>query len=143
MSFGGKVAGRTMGISTTGPAKFSLSRLTPLLEEAHARLDGVYIERLPWRTFIERWDRPETLFFLDPPYYGVEHYYGRSLFQREDFETLSTCLKTIKGRFIMTLNDTPEVRRIFDWASIEPVSLSYSCGGRPTEGKEVIIRGRV
>ena len=105
------------------------------------RLDGVYIERLPWRALIDCWDRPGTLFFLDPPYYGVEGYYG-PLFRREEFEELGERLRTIKGRFILTLNDHPEVRRIFGWASIEPVTLSYSCAGRPTEGKEVIISGR-
>ncbi len=27
---------------------------------------GVIIENLPWRRFIERYDRPGTLFYLDP-----------------------------------------------------------------------------
>ncbi len=71
MSFGGKVGGRTMGISTTGPAKFDVSRLQPLLEAAHDRLAGVYIECLPWQRFIERWDRPHALFFIDPPYWAL------------------------------------------------------------------------
>ena len=139
MAFGGKVAGRTMGISTTAPAKFNLTRLVPLLEEAHARLDGVYIEKLHWRAFLDRWDRPETLFFLDPPYYGVEDYYG-PIFRREEFEDISARLQQLRGRFIMTLNDHPEVRRIFAWATVKPVTLTYSCAGKPTEGREVIIR---
>ncbi|MGV6875046.1 hypothetical protein ACUSIJ_20435 [Pseudochelatococcus sp. B33] len=46
-----------------------------------------------------------------------------------------------QGRFIMTLNDVPEVRRIFGWAAIEPVRLTYTTAGRPTEGREVIISG--
>jgi DNA adenine methylase len=140
MSFGGKVAGRTMGISTTDPAKFDITRLVPLLEAAHARLAGVYIECLPWRSFIDRWDRPYALFFIDPPYYGVEDYYG-PLFGRDEFELLSECLRTLQGRFILTLNDHPEVRRIFAWASIEAVSFNYTCSGRPTTGREVIITG--
>ncbi len=39
----------------------------------------------------------------------------------------------------MTLNDVPEVRRIFAWATIEAVELSYSASGGPTVGREVII----
>lgn len=140
MSFGGKVAGRTFGISTTDPAKFDLTRLVPLLEAAHARLAGVYIECQPWRAFIDRWDRPYALFFLDPPYYGVEDYYG-PLFGREEFEALSERLRTLQGRFILTLNDLPEVRRIFGWAEIEAVSFNYTCSGKPTTGREVIITG--
>ena len=138
MSFGGKVSGRTMGISTTDPAKFDITRLVPLLEAAHARLAGVYIECLPWQAFIDRWDRPYALFFLDPPYYGVEGYYGAP-FAREEFEQISERLTRLQGRFILTLNDHPEVRRIFSWAAIEAVSFNYSCSGKPTTGREVII----
>lgn len=54
---------------------------------------------------------------------------------------MSEVLRALQGRFIMTLNDTPEVRRIFGWASIEPVRLTYTASGRPTEGRELIISG--
>ena len=67
LSFGGKVASRTFGIDTLGPGRFDVRKLGPLLEAAHERLAGVWIECLPWRQFIERWDRPGTLFYLDRP----------------------------------------------------------------------------
>lgn len=139
LSFGGKVAGRTFGISTSSPGKFDLTRLVPLLEATHERLGGVYIECLPWQSFIDRWDRPHALFFLDPPYWGMEDYYGRAMFGREEYEELSRVLNRLQGRFIMTLNDVPEVRRIFGWAAIQQVRLTYTVAGRPTEGHEVII----
>lgn len=139
MSFGGKVTGRSFGIDTRGPAKFDLGKMTPVLEAAHERLAGVYIERLPWRDFIDRWDRPFTLFVVDPPYWGSEDYYGRELFSRDQFDELSERLRRIAGRFLLTINDRPEVRRLFDWAKIEPVRLTYSTGGKPTEGRELII----
>ena len=142
MSFGGKVDGRVFGISTSAPAKFDITKLVPLLEAAHDRLAGVYIECLKWQDFIDKWDRPGTLFFLDPPYWGVEDYYGKNAFARTEFEELAERLKGIKGKFIMTLNDVAEVRRLFSWAKIEPVTLNYSTSGRPTVGKELIIRGR-
>lgn len=141
MSFGGKVDRRTFGVSTTSPAKFDITKLVPLLEAAHERLAGVYIECLPWADFMERWDRPYALFFIDPPYWGVEDYYGKNQFERAEFELLAERLSTLKGRFILTLNDVPEVRRIFARFAIEAVTLTYSTSGRPTEGKEVIITG--
>lgn len=79
LGFGGKVAGRSFGIAATSPARFDMTKLVPVLEAAHARLSGVYIECLPWQGFIERWDRPFALFFVDPPYYGSEDYYGPCL----------------------------------------------------------------
>jgi DNA adenine methylase len=141
LSFGGKVQSRSFGIDTHGPARFDVVRLAPLLEAAHERLSGVWIECLPWRGFIERWDRPGTLFYLDPPYWGTEHFYGRDLFGREQFAVMSETLRGLQGRFILSLNDVPEVRTMFGWAQIETVALSYSAGGAHNQKRvsEVVI----
>lgn len=141
LSFGGKVAGRTFGIDPRAPARFDVGKLAPLLEAAHERLRGVWIECLEWQEFIRRWDRPGTLFFLDPPYWGSEHYYGSEMFGRDQFAELATALKGLQGTFILTLNDVPQVRDLFAWASIEPVSLTYSVGGGSgrNQAREVII----
>jgi DNA adenine methylase len=142
LAFGGKVTNRAFGISTGAPAKFDLGRLGPMLEAAHERLAGVYVECLPWAEFIQRWDRPGTLFMVDPPYWGTEHFYGRAMFERAEFERLATALKRLKGRFIATLNDIPEVRELFAWAALEPVELSYSVSGAPgLKARELIISG--
>jgi DNA adenine methylase len=143
LSFGGKVAGRSFGISTTGPARFDITRLVPMLEAVHERLAGVCIDCLGWEAFIQRWDRPKTLFYLDPPYWGTEHYYGRGLFERADFERLSAALQGLQGRFILSLNDVPEVRELFAWASIDTVELSYQAGGadHTKRVREVVISG--
>lgn len=86
---------------------------------------------------------PGTLFYLDPPYWGTEHFYGRGLFGREQFEQLSAALQRLQGRFILSLNDVPEVRELFAWATIETVELSYQAagGGRTKRVREVIIGG--
>lgn len=143
LSFGGKVAGRSFGIDTKGPARFDITRLQPLLEAVHDRLAGVWIESLPWQQFLTRWDRPGTLFYLDPPYWGTEHFYGRELFGRDQFELLSRALQGLQGRFILSLNDVPEVRELFAWASIETVELSYQAGGagKSKRVREVVISG--
>ena len=141
MSFGGKVAARTFGVDTHGPARFNPARLLPLLEAAHERLGGVYIECLTWREFISRWDRPETLFVCDPPYWGSEDYYGKGMFERCEFEALATTLRSIKGQFILTINDTKDVRSLFEWASVEVADLTYTVGGngKAKAVKELII----
>jgi DNA adenine methylase len=128
-SFGGKVRGRTFGVAVGDPGRFDITKLVPELEALHARLAGVRIEALPFSAFIARYDRPTTLFYLDPPYYGCEDDYGRELFAREDFARLATQLAGISGRFLLSLNDTPEVRRIFSAFAIEAVRTTYSVGG--------------
>ena len=88
-AFGGKVRGQTFGVDPRAGAGFNLTRLAPLLEEAHERLAGVVIEQLDWSVFIDRYDRPETLFYLDPPYHGSEDDYGKGLFGRDQFAALA------------------------------------------------------
>lgn len=140
LSFGGKVRGRTFGVDTAGPARFNLGRLAPVLEEVHERLSGVVIENLDWRDFIDRYDRPETLFYLDPPYYGSETDYGADVFRREDFAEMADWLSKISGRFIVSLNDRPEVRDIFGRFHLVSVGLTYTvAGGAGKDVGEVII----
>lgn len=140
LAFGGKITGRNFGVDTTGGARFNVTRLMPVLEEVHERLAGVVIECLDWRNLIERYDRPGTLFYLDPPYFGCETDYGKNVFKREDFAEMADRLASIKGRFMISLNDTPEVRETFARFPIVPVSLTYSvAGGNGKSVGEVII----
>jgi len=131
-AFGGKVAGRSFGVQTGRPAAFDVTKLGPLIEAAHKRLSGVVIERLDWADFITRYDRAGTLFYLDPPYYGCEGDYGRDLFSRDQFEAMAEQLGRIKGRFILSINDRPQVRDLFKAFDIEPVPVRYSVGGGDT-----------
>lgn len=142
LSFGGKVAGRSFGIATTQPARFDTRKLGPLLEALHERLAGVWIECLPWESFIARWDRPTTLFYLDPPYAGTEHYYDRALFGPADQARLAGVLKSLRGAFILTLNDVPAIRELYRWASIETADVTYTQGAsNGLSARELIITG--
>ncbi|MFI5409867.1 DNA adenine methylase [Kaistia sp. UC242_56] len=143
LSFGGKVSGRTFGIDAASSARFDITKLALALKAVHERLSGVWIECLPWQEFIERWDRPKTLFYLDPPYLGTEHVYGRGMFERADHTRLADCLRNIRGRFILSLNDNSEARDLYCWAAIRSVDLTYQVGRSypRRRAKELIIIG--
>lgn len=141
LAFGGKVSGRNFGVDKTSGARFNLLKVAPLLEDIHERLAGVVIECLPWRTFIERYDRPGMLFYLDPPYWGSESDYGPGVFGRADFAEMASMLKGLQGRFIVSLNAVRGVFETFRDFTIEEVDCSYSIAGRGHSKavREVII----
>ena len=144
-AFGGKVTQQTFGVNTGGlHARFDYSKVGPLLEKIYQRLSGVVIESLPYEALILRYDRPGTLFYLDPPYWDSEACYGKGLFQRSDFESLSKLLAQLKGRFILSINDTPEIRTLFAGFQIEEVQTGYSISQRQQKSVcELIISNSV
>ena len=87
--FGGKLSGRNFGVAPGRPGRFDITKLAPMPEDLHTRLSGVVIECLSYDGFIRRYDRPETLFHLDPPYWGCEKYHGKNMFGGNDFERLA------------------------------------------------------
>lgn len=142
-ALGGKVSGRNFGVSIDRPGRFNLTTLEPMLEDLHSRLSGVVIECLDFEAFIRRYDSPGTLFYLDPPYWGSEGDYGKALFSRQDFQRLADVVTGLQGRFLMSINDVPEIREVFAWASMEEVATSYSIAGRGRikPAAELLIRG--
>ena len=144
-AFGGKVSGRNFGVSSQSSARFNVTKLTAVLEDVHERLAGVTIECLDYKKFISRYDHDDCLFYLDPPYYGCEDDYGSELFNRDEFELMAELLKGIKGRFILSINDTPEIREIFGDFHLSEVGTTYSVGGGANQGKfsELIIMNYV
>jgi DNA adenine methylase len=94
----------------------------------------VTIECLDFRELIPRYDRPHTVFFLDPPYWCIPGY--KHDFERQDFIDLAGVLKDVKGRFLMTLNDTKEVRELFSQYNIDEVPLTYSMSLKPGSRKQ-------
>lgn len=138
-SFGGKVTGQCFGVDTTGSGRFDVTEVVPALEALHSRLRGVTIECLDFGEFIQRYDRPHTLFYLDPPYYGCENDYGKNLFARADFERMADLLKSIDGKFVLSLNDHHEVRRVFSAFNLHEVETIYTISGDGKKAAELLI----
>jgi len=125
-AFGGKVQGQTFGTAATAPPRLNLLRLEEDLSAAHLRLASTYIEHLDWSTCVTKYDRPGTLFYCDPPYWGTEGY-GVG-FGLEQYDRLAALARSIKGRMIISVNDIPEMRRAFKGLTMNRVDISYSVG---------------
>lgn len=141
LGFGGKVDGRSFGTATTCAPRLNLLRIEEELSQAHLRLARTTIEHLPWHDCITRYDRPHTLFYCDPPYWGTEGY-GVD-FDLDQYDRMATLAKTMQGRCVISVNDIPEMRQAFAGLTIERVELNYSVGGKgrnSAKSGELIIR---
>jgi DNA adenine methylase len=127
MAFGGKVANQTFGIAPSAPPRMNLTRLEEDLSAAHLRLARTYIEHMPWADVIKRYDRPETLFYLDPPYWGTEGY-GVD-FGLDEYSKMAALARSIKGKMIISVNDIPEMREAFAGLAMRQVGVTYTVGG--------------
>lgn len=139
--FGGKVEGRSFGTSTTGGPRLNLLRMEEELSAAHLRLSQTVIEHLDWAECVRRYDRPHTLFFCDPPYWGTEGY-GVD-FGLEQYARLADLARFSKGNMIITVNDIPEMRTVFEGLEMSAVGIRYSVGGADRDthpSSELIIR---
>jgi len=137
--FAGRVRNRTFGMN--GPLRrprINLLRLEEELSEVHLRLCRVFIENLPWESFIPRYDRSTTFFYLDPPFYKSP-VYNHNL-EPDDYGRLAAVLSKIRGKFLLSINDVPEMRRVFDAFKLRPVTLNYTVKKEgQSKGNELIV----
>jgi DNA adenine methylase len=104
------------------------------------RLARVVIEHRDFAQLIKVYDRPDALFYCDPPYVGAESYYNVD-FTIADHERLKEVLKGIKGRFLLSYNNAPLVRELYSDFHIKEVSRSHNLAARYDGGsyKEVLV----
>lgn len=140
LSFGGKVSGQGFGTATTSAPRLNLYRLEEDISQAHMRLARTCIEHLPWQECIRRYDRPHTLFYCDPPYWGTEGYGVE--FGLEQYDELASTTRSVSGKMIASVNDIPEMRRVFSGLTMERVPVRYTVSGNknPSERFELIIQ---
>lgn len=96
-----------------------LSKLLKYFEQYKRKLSRAIILSKDFREVIREFDSPETFFFIDPPYYGPElrgahgcrytEYGGCGVSPQEVLETV----RGVKGKFMITYPDLPELRKIF------------------------------
>jgi len=94
------------------------------IQQAHERLDGVYIENDDFEKVIKRYDRNHTLFFCDPPYWQGANY--GVPFEWADHERLARTLRNIKGKFLLTINDHLDIKKLYKGLHCRRGPMRYS-----------------
>lgn len=121
----------------------SFQRTLNYLSKVQERLENVTIENRDFEYILKTYDRPDALFYLDPPYLGTEKYY-EGMFGWDDHLRLADSLKKIKGRFVLSYNDDDRIRELYSaWCNIESVQRRETLSGSGENRKsfkEVIIK---
>jgi len=83
-----------------------------------------------YKNIIKKFDSNKTFFYLDPPYEKSDQLYKNDSI---DLNEMSNLLKNIKGRFLLSINDSPNTRNIFKDFKI----TSLQVRGRGGIGKDI------
>ncbi|WP_062152219.1 DNA adenine methylase [Beggiatoa leptomitoformis] len=137
--YGGRMVKPTFPAYRTDPSRFNQFTLRKNLLQVSRRLARVCVENKTYQDFISLYDTSETVFYVDPPYYDCETYYGKGIFGKEDFSVLAGLLEGVKGKVIISINDRPEIRCIFANFHLREVATSYSLSGKTQAVSELIF----
>ncbi|MEW6670239.1 MAG: DNA adenine methylase [Thermodesulfobacteriota bacterium] len=142
LGYAARIKAPSFSVATTSRPRLNLLRIEEELSAVHLRLARVYIENRSYEEIFSRFDKPDTFFYVDPPYFGCEDYYGDGIFNRQDFVKLRDILTGLKGKFILSINDVGYIRDLFKAFPIETVKTSYSAGGgnKKKQVNELLIK---
>lgn len=110
----------------------------PQIDMASRRLQKVVVENKDFEKLIRQYDRPVSFFYCDPPYFSTESYYKDVGFGRADHIRLRDTLMSCKGKFLVSYNDCPEIREIWNHPNIyiEEISRMNNLAQRYESGSE-------
>lgn len=120
----------------------ALKHLHQRLQPVHDRLRTVIIENLSWEECLDRYDRPKTFIYLDPPYPQNGCNYKYNMQEWDDHHRLAIRLSETKCKWILSSYDVPEVRQMYKGYSIIPIQ-SYSGMNKKKLSSERVLNQEV
>lgn len=85
----------------------------PIIDAVCGRLQYVVLENDDFETILDRYDSPNTFFYLDPPYFNTENYYSGKIFLPSDHRRLADLLFRVEGLWLLSYNLCPEVLKLY------------------------------
>ncbi|MBN8245890.1 MAG: DNA adenine methylase [Verrucomicrobia bacterium] len=121
ISFGGGMKSFGVAKRKSGGVGFDRDDVGDRLEGIRRRFNGVVVENLPYDRVLQNYDAPSTFFFLDPPYVGdsTGAYDG---WQQADMVQLRGRLDRLQGKFLLTINDSADNRRLFSDCKVQRIT---------------------
>ncbi|MBR2526150.1 DNA adenine methylase [bacterium] len=139
-SFGGKGSSFGTVKKSSGGASKSQKNVLDKIDAIHERLDKVMIENRDFETLIKQYDFEDAFFYCDPPY---SQGCGYDVTSTKDFdhERLRDVLGNIKGRFLLSYDDSPKIRELYKgFEMIEVERLNGINNRSDVENRKKIFR---
>lgn len=108
-----------------GTNKRNLINAVSYLSKVTDRLKNVVIENKDFADLIKVYDRPQALFYCDPPYFNSEKYYDAD-FGVNEHTKLKDMLINIKGKFILSYNNCDFIKNLYGNFNIIEVDRNHN-----------------
>ena len=114
---------------------FNIETLFNQLEEMSARIKEVVIEHQSFEVLIPHYDRVDSFFYADPPYLNSEYLYDAD-FGWEQHVLLRNILYGIKGKFLLSQVDCPQIRELYKECDILDFKRIHTMASRSNPGSQ-------
>jgi DNA adenine methylase len=95
-----------------GCKSLDIRRFFYLIWEASRRMATALVENQDFEVLVRHYDSDASFFYLDPPYFDAEDY--EVAFPKDDHIRLRDLLLAIKGNFMLSYNDSPAIRELYE-----------------------------
>lgn len=140
--FGARMSHPDFGIIKQGIPNLNFDRIEQDIQLAHERLKRVVIENRDYSRVIKSYDYDNSFMFMDPPYYETAQY-SVGKFKDEDYIQLSEQCKSMKGKFLLSINSHDFIRNLFKDFNFVEHKVTYSVSKTNKENQkygEILIK---
>lgn len=102
-------------------------------KELWRRLDDVVFHNNDYKFLLTPYE--DTFTLADPPYHDVKTIYSGVSFKEEDQRELKESLDWLKGKWMLTINDHPFIRELYEGYEMVEWAPLYSCS-QTAEGRK-------
>lgn len=136
-------AGVIGGINQDGNYKmdcrFNKTKLIERIKDIAKYKDKIELYNLDATVFIEKIKNKKSLFiFFDPPYFNKGHELYTNFYNKIDHIKLANYISTINKNWIITYDNTSEIKEIYSKYKIKEFNINYSLE-KKRKAKEILI----
>lgn len=131
------------------PDAGALYNIEPSVDEIHRKIrtGNTVIENLHFKDFIPKYDGSDVFYYLDPPYWVTTESQGSTYYEKnmklDEHEELYNLLKKIKGKWLMSYDDVPNIRELYsEFQIVETPKMhqsSATASGKTVFKSEILI----